>query len=743
MDLSTPIEKIHRLTPEQKSALAKLGLITVRDLLFHFPVRYGNTAEVTYISSITEGADVTIYGTVKKIKTGKAWQKKTPLSTAIIEDSTGKINATWFHQPYIAKIIQDGMMVKVHGKAKKYKDSWSFINPEIEPVREVPIAVGDNLFSETAETIENNVETGKKEDIGLSLPIYRESNGISSRWFYHIIQKILSGSSSSANGWTIEKIPDMIPAEILERYHLPCLSTALIWIHTPKTKNDALAARKRFAFQEVFLIQILNEQERQRNMATKGLMIEKKPEDLEKFTQHFPFTETAAQKRAIAQILNDFKSGHPMSRLLEGDVGSGKTAVAAATAYAAVTTRPRGQDFGTLQIAYMAPTEILAKQHFDSFIKYFSHFPLSIALITGSGCKKFPSKVAASWSTGNGATDISRSQLLKWVANGEIAIVVGTHALIQKTVKFKNLAYVIIDEQHRFGTKQRKNLRRKDDEVVPHLLSMTATPIPRTLALTIFSSLDLTLLDEMPAGRKPIITKVVTPSERDATYAAIRTQLQTGRQAYIICPRINEPDPDKEMAVIAKSVKAEAQRLQKSVFPEFEIDILHSKMTPAQKEKTMKAFEDHKIDILVATSVVEVGVNVPNATVIVIEGAERFGLAQLHQLRGRVIRSNHQAYCYVFAESAGDKTVERLRALVTAKNGFELAEFDLQQRGTGDLMGRKQWGISDLAMEAMKNLKMVEAARIEAEQLVVSDPSLANHPIIRDTLTSREVVHFE
>ena len=724
--LSEKIENSHRLAPEQKTALKKLGLVTERDLLFHFPVRYGNTAEIMNISSIVEGADVTIYGTVKNIKTGKAWKKKTPLSSATIEDSTGKVNATWFHQPYIAKMIQKGMMIKLHGKAKRYKETWSFINPEIEPVKEVPLGVGDSLFA----------ESGTGEDIGMSEPVYRESYGITSRWIYHAVQKVIRSGA-------VEKIVDLIPAEILEQYHLPTLATALVWIHLPKTKNDALAARKRFAFQEVFLIQILNEQEKQRSRETRAFAIEKKPADLEKFTAHFPFTQTLAQKRAIEVILTDFASGHPMSRLLEGDVGSGKTAVAAATAYAAVTTRPKGQDFGTLQIAYMAPTEILAKQHFDSFIKYFSHFPLSIALITGSGCRKFPSKVAATRATGNGATEISRTQLLKWVANGEISIVIGTHALIQKSVKFKNLAYVIIDEQHRFGTKQRKNLRRKDDDLVPHLLSMTATPIPRTLALTIFGNLDLTLLDEMPAGRKPIITKVVTPSGRDATYEAIRKELKEGRQAYIICPRINEPDPDKELAVIAKSVKAEAERLSKSVFPEFQIDILHSKMTPAEKDTTMQAFEKHQIDILVATSVVEVGVNVPNATVILIEGAERFGLAQLHQLRGRVIRSNHQAYCYVFAESASERTVERLHALVTAKNGFELAEFDLQQRGTGDLLGRKQWGISDLAMEAMKNLKMVEAARAEAARLVSTDPTLASHPALLRALSSREIVHFE
>ena len=474
MQLDTPIEKIHRLNSEQKSALAKLNIHTVKDLLFHFPVSYGHNAETTSISNLGENVDSTVYGTVKKIKTGKAWRKKIPLSTAIIEDSTGKINATWFHQPYIAKIIQEGMLVKIHGKAKRYKDSWSFINPEIEPVKEVPLSTDDNLFGE------------KDDKVELSEPTYRESSGISSRWFYHIIQKIISGG-------VLSEVQDMIPADVLERYSLPSLSTALIWIHLPKTKNDALAARKRFAFQEVFLIQILNEQERQRNMKTKGLVIPKVSADLEKFTANFPFTETAAQKRAIAQILSDFKSGYPMARLLEGDVGSGKTAVAAATAYAAVTTNPKGQDYGSLQVAYMAPTEILAKQHFESFIKYFSKFPISIGLITGSGCRKFPSKVASAHTQGNGATDISRAQLLKWVANGEIAIVIGTHALIQKSIKFKNLAYVIIDEQHRFGTKQRKNLRHKDDEVVPHLLSMTATPIPRTLAFTIFGNLDLTL----------------------------------------------------------------------------------------------------------------------------------------------------------------------------------------------------------------------------------------------------------
>jgi ATP-dependent DNA helicase RecG len=442
---------------------------------------------------------------------------------------------------------------------------------------------------------------------------------------------------------------------------------------------------------------------------------------------------TEAQTRAVLEIKKDFESGHAMSRLLEGDVGSGKTAVAAASAYSVVASR--AADSSPLQIAYMCPTEILATQHFESFIGYFAYLGIQVALLTGKECRKFPSKINP-----KGWTDISRSQLLTWVANGEISIVIGTHALIQKTVKFKNLAYVIIDEQHRFGTKQRSELVRKEAAVkkgktfgdkkpagktpLPHLLSMTATPIPRTLALTVYGDLDLTVLDQMPSGRKAIITEIVTPTDRDATYEKVRAELKTGRQAYIICPRIDEPDPTKEAAVNAKSVKEEAKRLKAKVFKEYEIGILHSKMKPDEKEKVMAAFKAGKIHILCATSVVEVGVNVPNATVIIIEGGERFGLAQLHQLRGRVIRSNNQAYCYVFTgdgsttHKPSEKTIERLKALTTAKNGFELAEYDLQFRGAGALTGGKQWGVSDIAMEALKNVKIVEAARAEARYII-------------------------
>jgi ATP-dependent DNA helicase RecG len=461
------------------------------------------------------------------------------------------------------------------------------------------------------------------------------------------------------------------------------------------------------------------------------------------FTKRFPFPLTKAQEKAIAAIMEDFGGKHPMSRLLEGDVGSGKTAVAATTAYAVATSRPpeglgKKLEFGALQVAYMAPTEILAKQHFESFIGYFKHLPIQIGLITGSGCYKFPSK-----SNPEQPTNISKAQLLKWVKSGEIAILIGTHALIYKSVEFKHLAHVIIDEQHRFGTNQRRLLAKKDERL-PHLLSMTATPIPRTLALTVYGDLDISLLDEMPKGRKPIITRIVKDAERKEVYEAMRAELKAGRQAYIICPRIDEPDPDMELALQAKSVKAEAERLKKNVFKEYTLGILHSKMSPKEKDSVMRRFLAHEIDILVATSVVEVGVNVPNATVILIEGAERFGLSQLHQLRGRVIRSTHQAYCYALTESQGEKTMARLRALATAKNGFELAEFDLAQRGSGELYGARQWGLTDLGMEALKNLKMVEAARKEAADLIAQDTDLKAYPRIAERVAALgETLHLE
>ncbi|MBU0750081.1 ATP-dependent DNA helicase RecG [Patescibacteria group bacterium] len=709
-----------RLKVDQKAALNRIGIATIRDLLYHFPARYESAGPTGTIAGATPGTDVTLYGTVRSPETRKAWKSRKPMAEAWLEDSSGRIKMMWFSQPYMAKMVHDGMVVKATGKITGTAEKPYLANPEIDKSPVKLDDVHDTLFSEA---------TGL--DVSTMYPVYPESRGVSSLWFSHAVRKVFEAKGH-------ESVPDPIPQDILERYSLPTLATALVWVHAPRKRADADAAKKRFAFEEVFTLQLALQKQRADTSLEKALPVTVDRESLQAFMDSFPFPPTDAQIKSIGQIVDDFEKPHPMRRLLEGDVGSGKTAVAAATAYLVATSRPPGRKAGTLQVAYMCPTEILAKQHFSTFVSYFKDHPIPIGLITGNECRKFPSKIRREEST-----KISRAQFTKWVANGEIPIVIGTHALIQKSVEFSTLAYSIIDEQHRFGKVHRANLAKKSG-LSPHLLSMTATPIPRTLALTIYGDLDLSLLDQMPTGRKPILTEVLGPEKRDKAYDRVRQELSEGRQAYVICPRINEPDPTKELALIAKSVKSEAERLRKEVFPEYEIDILHSKMSPKEKEDAMDRFESGETNILVATSVVEVGVNVPNATVILIEGAERFGLSQLHQLRGRVIRSNHQAYCFVLPEKYGPATKDRLKALTTAKNGFELAEYDLALRGAGELAGNRQWGISDIAMEAIRNLKMVEAARTEAAKLIKKDAELKKFPLLQAAVKrSLERMHME
>ena len=692
-----------RLKEWHKKALAKLGLKTLRDLLFYFPARYA-TQEKTLVAKIISQ------------NTRKGWHKRVPMAEMTLQDISGnKIKATWFSQAYMAKKFTEGSLVKLFGKSKEYKGIISFINPVIEKASDIDVS--GPLF---------NLDPSGQH----LAPIYPESRGISSLWLTYAIQKVLKSD-------IIRQLIDPIPKEILTRYHLPILTSALFFIHTPKKESDAKAARKRFSFEEILILQIARSQARRQYQAHCSFVIKKTA------TLTVPFQPTKAQVRALGTIMTDLGKTKPMTRLLEGDVGSGKTYVAAAAAYAVVSQglvsgKSGGEAFVPLQVAYMAPTEILAKQHFASFIEFFgtkgSPLGMQIGLLTGSECRKFPSKIEAT-----GHTHISRTRLLKWIADGSMNIVIGTHALIQESVKFKNLALVIIDEQHRFGTRQRATLANKHLEVsppsrgftsrIPHLLSMTATPIPRTLALTIYGDLDLTLLDESPPGRKPIITKVVMPSERNGVYEHVRQEIKIGRQVYVICPRIDEPDPEKELALETKDVKTETEKLGNEIFPEFVVASLHGKMSSKEKDEIMTEFSRGEINILVATSVIEVGVNVPNATMIIIEGAERFGLAQLHQLRGRVLRSSHQTYCYLFT-SSGKIDNKRLQAIQKAKSGFELAEQDLKLRGPGILGGGKQWGMSDVGMEALQNLKMVEAARQEANILITKDPTLASHPLL-------------
>jgi len=717
-----------RLDEPHKRALKRVGIYTIEELLLHLPQRYEDISSIQSVGSLEKDQDAVVFGQLGGLNTRKSWKSRVPISEGWVEDGTARIKIMWFNQPYIAKMLTDGMYVKVAGKVTGSEGKLYLANPEVEKLESLPIDRHDSIFKNT-ESLDETI-----------YPVYRETKGVTSKWFFHTVQKCFSQG-------VLSKLTDPIPQEVLKRYNLPSLETALIWIHTPKKAEHAESARKRFAFEEVFFIQTTKAKERAQVSAATSYLVKTDAAHIASFTSRFPFPLTNAQKKSITDILRDFTGKHPMSRLLEGDVGSGKTAVAATTAYAVALSRPpegagKALEYGNLQVAYMAPTEILAKQHFESFMTLFKHLPIQIGLITGSTCLKFPSKTNP-----DKPTKISKAQLLKWVKNGEIPILIGTHALIYKSVEFKHLAHVIIDEQHRFGTNQRRALAKKDVRM-PHLLSMTATPIPRTLALTVYGDLDISLLDEMPKGRKPIITKLIAPSGITAVYDHVQKELESGRQAYVICPRIDEPDPTMENALQLKSVMQEAERLKKNIFKTARIGTLHSKMKPAEKDTVMEKFLAHDIDVLVATSVVEVGVNVPNATNIIIEGAERFGLSQLHQLRGRVVRSNHQAYCFAVTtkDSTGKsgKTLERLKALITAKNGFELAEYDLQIRGSGELYGMKQWGLTDLGMEAIKNLKMVEAARKEAAVLIQTDPNLENHPEIQKRIaTLSKELHME
>lgn len=718
--LDSPLSSLSRISPDHEAGLKKLNISNILELLHHFPIRYADMREISGTSTLVAGQPFTVYGVMEKVSVRRSFKGHMPMTEARVADNTGTIRCVWFNQAYIGKMYPDGTKVKISGVVHSDARGFLLSNPNIERAEGIIPESQESLFAPNADT-------------NFLTPVYRETKGVSSLYLYTLIKKAIQLN-------VLDDIVDPIPPHVLKKLHLPELREALLYIHFPKNEALTIAARKRFAFEEIFSLQLKQYQEKVEAKHSLAYPIKVDKIGIKKFIDSFPFKPTTAQMDAINSILKDLSRKEPMGRLLEGDVGSGKTFVAATVTYA-VLQNSAEKNGRPLQIAYMAPTEILAKQHFESFIKYFEGTGIEIGLLTGSGCAKFPSKSDTSTSTA-----VSRAQLLSWLADGRVSIVIGTHALIQKSVAFQNLALIIIDEQHRFGMKQRKSLAQKKDIVrkeLPHLLSMTATPIPRTLALTIFGDLDLTVIDSMPLERKKIITEIVPARGRTETYEKIRKELQAGRQVYVICPRIDEQDEEERQKRILKSVKEEAQRLADVIFPEFIVDILHSKMKKEEKEEVMQDFLDKKSDILVATSVIEVGINVPNATVIIIEHADRFGLAQLHQLRGRVGRREYQSYCYLFTESEGEITQKRLKALVNAKNGFELAEQDMLARGIGALMDGKQWGISDLAMEAIKNPKLVEIARDEARELLDNDPTLEKYPELAEIIRKRTQVHME
>jgi len=708
LPLKTPIETaLSGVGKRFSNQLKRLGVKTVKDLLWHFPTRYDDRSEILKISELKDGEEATIKGIVQKTNTRRIPYRHLSITEISIVDEDGSpITVTFFNQPYIENTLKEGKVANFSGKVGTYKGKTTLQSPvyELTEVR--------GKERETQHT-------------GRVVPIYKETKGITSRGLRFIIKPILEN---------LEKLPEYIPQNILKSLDLPDINEALQKIHFPEKETDALRALKSFAFRDLLLLQLRNLQERAKLQKLEAYPVEHTEEEIKKLLNFLPFELTASQRKSLDEIIRDLERPHPMNRLLQGDVGSGKTIVAGIAALITVNKK--------YQSVFMAPTEILARQHYKTLTKFFEEYDGGIALLTSKEAKVFYGE--------NLETEIKKADLVKKIASGEVGIIVGTHALIQKQIAFHKLGLVVIDEQHRFGVKQRAELT-KATSITPHFLSMSATPIPRTLTMTIFGNLDLSLIDELPKGRKPIITKIVDPANRDKAYQFIKQQVQSGRQVFVICPRIEESEQTEEaitskqkVAWEVKAVKVEHEKLSKEIFPQFKVSMLHGKMKIADKTSAMKAFVEGNSDILVSTSVVEVGVDVPNATIMLIEGADRFGLAQLYQFRGRVGRGEHQSYCLLFTDSKTESTTKRLESLVQAKNGFELAEMDLHLRGPGEFLGDTQTGMPDLTLKALQNPELLKVAEEKARELLDESPTLDTHPLLSKRLNQfREEVHLE
>ncbi|MDD5547656.1 MAG: ATP-dependent DNA helicase RecG [Candidatus Pacebacteria bacterium] len=698
MELSTDLSKINGVGPKFIKQFEKLKIKTVRDLLWYFPFRYDDFSKIVPIGELVINQPATVQGYVNKISVRWSWQKRISIIEVLIVDDSGGIKAVWFNQPYVAKILKVGTYANFAGKVVQYKNEVHLSNPTYEI---------------TSSRSSAGTMSGPKHTAGI-IPIYPETRGVTSKGIRFILKPILK---------EIDHIEDFVPLEILKKYNLPELNIAIKKIHFPLSHAEAENARKRFSFEELFLLQLNNLKIKSRLAQEKGFSLNIDSDYLRKLTEKLPFALTASQKQSLQEIISDIQRPRPMNRLLQGDVGSGKTVIAALAAIMALKNDK--------QAAFLAPTEVLAQQHFQTVTKLFPEFDHDVCLLTAASAKK--------------------KELLRDIENGAFKIIIGTHAVIQKGVKFKELALAVVDEQHRFGVEQRAALLR-GHKIIPHFLSMSATPIPRTLMMTVFGDLDISLITELPANRKPITTKVVAPENRPKAYGFIEEQIKKGRQAFVICPRI-EPGQKEEgkfiteaqkRALELKSVKEEFEKLSTKIFPHFKIAMLHGKMKAVEKGKIMKDFKDKKYHLLVSTSVIEVGVDVPNATIMMIEGAERFGLAQLYQFRGRVGRGEHQSFCLLFTDSSSITVQRRLDSLITAKNGFELAEKDLQFRGPGQFLGGSQTGLPDIAMSALQNAELVKSARSAAEEIFSNDPDLKNYPLLSSRFKKFEKeIHLE
>ena len=751
MDLDSPVETIPRVSAIYAKRLNRLGIKTVRDLIYHFPLRYDDLSKIAKIGDAQANETVTVRGQIINIHAFRTPRKRMFVIEALIKDNSGTIRAIWFNQPFLLRALKKGEWVSLAGKVNYDGKTLFFSNPAHETIRLEQLGAGNKPAS---------------RHTGRLVPIYPETTKLTSKWLRYILDLIFPKA--------INEFKDFLPAEIRKSQKLVDLSAALKKIHFPQTQKDIDEARRRLGFDELFLIQLFILQQKQKWQLNRAAIIKFDQNLIKKFVASLPFKLTNAQRKASWEILQNLEKTTPMNRLLEGDVGSGKTVVAT---IAALQTIKNGY-----QVAFMAPTEILARQHFEGLSKSLMNLGLKIALTTSS-----ETKISYDSPLGNHQEieEIKPKDFLRMTKEGKINIAIGTHSLIQESVQFKNLALAIVDEQHRFGVQQRaalqKNIIQIEDGMettIPHLLSMTATPIPRTLALTIYGDLDLSLLNELPKGRQKTITKIIAPANRQKAYDFIRQQIKGGRQVFVICPRIerqssdgngnetrvvNSQSPDvttgqnehrnqltlydkrRLLWVEVKAVTEEYKKLSEKTFPDLKVAMLHGKIKAKEKEQVMRDFREKKYDILVSTSVVEVGVDIPNATVMMIEGADRFGLAQLHQFRGRVGRDKFQSYCLLFTDSDSQFVRQRLKALVSTQNGFELAEKDLEIRGPGEFYGTRQWGLPDLTMASLMDVELIKECRKEAEKLLADDsPELTNHPLLADRLKKFQLlVHLE
>ncbi len=708
MKFTAPVSEL----PVQKTVatrLQKLGIEKVSDLLFHFPARYEDRSNLIAIKDVALNKPCCIQGTITELQSRRTPQKGLPLVEALVQDDTATITVIWFGQKHIAKRLAKGGTVSLFGTPQYGSSGMHIQNPDFEILR----------------------RDGKPlTHTGRIVPIYPETRGVSSRLLRWLVRETLEQFAG--------KIPETLPDDVCSKAGLPAINTALQEIHFPTDMQSAEHARRRFQWEDILLVQLSVLKERATLNAREAPDIRPTNNLLSRFTDSLPFSLTGAQERAIGEVMEDMAGSPPMNRMLQGDVGSGKTVVAVIAALSAVKAG--------FQTAFMAPTEVLAKQHFQEVSRMLAEFRINIGLLTGSQdhfiSKKLPGQVI----------EVSREKLIQKTAEGEVDILIGTHTLITGSVSFASPGLVILDEQHRFGVEQRAKLGTQGSDAVPHLLSMTATPIPRTMALTVYGDLDMSIIDELPAGRKQVITEIGTEESREEVYERVREELAAGQQAFVICPRItadqeetddSSKNADKHREATVPTVEEEHERLQ-HIFPEFTAAMLHGRMSSTDKERTMEAFKKGDVNMLVSTSVVEVGVDVPTATVMIIEGADRFGLAQLHQLRGRVGRGKRQAYCFVFPSANTENADKRLRALKKSTDGFALAEQDMKIRGPGTFFGTAQSGLPDLAMEALTDIELTKKVSAVAHELMNEDASLQKWPVLRQRVNQfRAQVHTE